>query len=441
MIKSLSGRVFFVLLVGVIASASLTLWLTLGERQRSLIQYRESHFLERAEQLILDLDALPPENRVRLLQIAPRLGIKINPISEIGATLPENSQNAITIAEKLGPDFHLVSLPSDDCLQNNNAQTITACEIFAITLRDGKIFSFSLLPRKNPIPPLHIDFYFYLIFFLLSIGALTYFVTRMTIRPLQQLSQAALNLGNDINHPPLLVSGATELRQASNAFNAMQARIRQYIQQRTHMLAAITHDLQTPLTRLRLRLEKVEDPQLRERLIADMSSMQDMIREGLALARSMDSNENMQTMDLDSLLDSVVSDACDAGQPVQLEGKSRMSIKAQPQALLRCVNNLVDNALKYGHYANISVQQDANHNATIRIQDGGDGLPAEQLEKVFTPFYRIETSRSRDSGGTGLGLTIARNICEQHGGKLTLRNHPDGGLEATLVLPGNPFLQ
>ena len=114
MIKSLSGRVFFVLLVGVIASASLTLWLTLGERQRSLIQYRESHFLERAEQLILDLDALPPENRVRLLQIAPRLGIKINPISEIGATLPENSQNAITIAEKLGPDFHLVSLPSDD---------------------------------------------------------------------------------------------------------------------------------------------------------------------------------------------------------------------------------------------------------------------------------------------------------------------------------------
>ena len=113
-----------------------------------------------------------------------------------------------------------------------------------------------------------------------------------------------------------------------------------------------------------------------------------------------------------------------------------MSVKAQPQALLRCVNNLIDNALKYGQYANVTVHNELNQTAVIRIRDGGPGMPEQELEKVFTPFYRIETSRSRESGGTGLGLTIARNICEQHGGTLTLRNHPDGGLEAILKLPG-----
>jgi signal transduction histidine kinase len=119
-----------------------------------------------------------------------------------------------------------------------------------------------------------------------------------------------------------------------------------------------------------------------------------------------------------------------------LEGKANMSIKAQPQALSRCVNNLIDNAIKYGHHAAVSVQQEANDIATIQIRDGGPGIPSEELEKVFAPFYRLETSRSRESGGTGLGLTIARNICEQHGGTITLFNHPEGGLVVTLKLPG-----
>jgi len=311
-----------------------------------------------------------------------------------------------------------------------------SCESFAITLHDGSHISLMLLPPRNPLPPISPDFYQYLLIFLFCIAALALLVARMVIRPLQRLSQAAFDLGNDINHTPLVVAGATELRQASSAFNAMQARIRNYIEQRTHMLAAITHDLQTPLTRLRLRIEKVSDQDLRDRLISDLSAMQEMVREGLLLARSMDSPEQRQLVDLDSLLDSVVTDATDAGQPVKLEGKANMSVKAQPQALLRCVNNLIDNAIKYGRYANVAVQKEGNHIAVVRIRDGGTGIPEEELEKVFTPFYRLETSRSRESGGTGLGLTIARNICEQHGGSLTLRNHPEGGLEVILKIPG-----
>ncbi len=436
MIKSLSGRVFLVLLLGIIASACLTLWIALGERQNSLVQSRESHYLERAEQLVMAIDAMPAENRVEFLRMLPRLGIRIGIEPDLSEALPNKTFNASMMADRLGPEFHVTSLPFMPCPIFGGPGVMGQCETFAISLHDGTHISLMLLPPRNPLPPISPDFYQYLLIFLACIAALVYLVTRMVIRPLQHLSQAALDLGNDINHPPLVVAGASELRQASSAFNAMQARIRNYIDQRTHMLAAITHDLQTPLTRLRLRIEKVSDAELRDRLIADLSAMQDMVREGLSLARSMDSAEQRAAMNLDSLLDSVVADAADAGQMVTLEGKSNLSVRAQPQALVRCVNNLIDNAIKYGRYAQVTVENAANQTAVIRVRDGGPGMPEEELDKVFTPFYRIETSRSRESGGTGLGLTIARNICEQHGGTLTLRNHPDGGLEATLRLPG-----
>jgi len=224
------------------------------------------------------------------------------------------------------------------------------------------------------------------------------------------------------------------VRQAAAAFNAMQARIKRQIQHRTHMLAAITHDLQTPLTRLRLRLEKVGDGDLRHKLLEDLAVMQSMVREGLELARSMDSAEVMQMLDIDSLLDSVCADAVDARQDVTLEGSTRASIMAQPNTLRRCLINLVDNAIKYGRYARLKVARDGS-DIVITIRDGGAGIPADQLEAVFDPFFRLETSRSRDTGGTGLGLTIARNIAENHRAVLELRNHPEGGLEVTLRLP------
>jgi signal transduction histidine kinase len=256
----------------------------------------------------------------------------------------------------------------------------------------------------------------------------------MTTQPLKQLAQAAKDLGNDINHPPLALTGASEIRQASAAFNAMQARIRQYILQRTQMLAAITHDLQTPLTRMRLRLEKVSDRELQERLIGDLSAMQAMVREGLDLARSMDTTETMQMLDLDSLLDSVWADANDASQAVTLDGRASMALLGRPMDLRRCLVNLIDNAVKYGREAMVVVDRIGGA-ARIRIRDKGPGIADAELARVFEPFYRVETSRSRESGGTGLGLTIARNIAEQHGGSIALANLPEGGLEVTLMLP------
>jgi signal transduction histidine kinase len=214
----------------------------------------------------------------------------------------------------------------------------------------------------------------------------------------------------------------------------MQARIRQHIAQRTEMLAAITHDLQTPLTRMRLRLEKVGDEELQQKLLGDLSAMQQMVKEGLDLARSMDTTEAMQRLDLDALLDSVCSDAADAGQQVDLKGEADMALMARPMDIRRCLVNLIDNAVKYGKRAHVTVERMAGA-ARVRIRDEGPGIPQDQLARVFEPFYRLETSRSRSSGGTGLGLTIARNIAEQHGASLSLANHERGGLEAVLVVP------
>jgi signal transduction histidine kinase len=453
--RSMGGRVFLILLVGVLASASLTWWLSFGERQRMISQLRESRAMEQAEQFILTLDAIPPKGRPVFLATAKRFGLRSEPLgADSGSVqaMKQKTEFAQALSERLGDAFRVVSLSPQqfDCmppLRRHFAEGFgppppprSACEVVAVRLHDGSQVRVSVLPPRPIPPPPRVEFV-YLALFLASIAALAYIVSRMTVIPLKRLARAAEDLGNDIDHPPLPQQGASEIRQAAAAFNAMQARIRNHIRQRTQMLAAITHDLQTPLTRLRLRLEKVQDAELRERLIEDLSHTQAIVREGLGLARSMEASEALQPLDLDSLLDSVCSDAAEAGQAVSLKNKSGLRVMARPNALRRCLVNLIDNAVKYGHAAEVSVQKEeaggagAAIAARIRIRDQGPGIPEEEMQKVFEPFYRLETSRSRQTGGTGLGLTIARNIAEQHGGGITLHNLEQGGMETVVTLP------
>jgi signal transduction histidine kinase len=282
--------------------------------------------------------------------------------------------------------------------------------------------------REPELPPTAI------LLFAFCIALLAWLVARIATRPLRQLADAADNL--DITHvsEPLPENGSGEVRAATRAFNRMQKRIYEDVRERTGMLAAITHDLQTPLTRLRLRLEKLPDEALRNKLVGDMQAMQQMLQEGLELARSLDTHEAKQLLDLDSLLDTLCSDAAEAGQQVEYLERTSVRLKAHPLALRRALSNLLDNAVKYGQRAEVSLSQDA-HQCHIRIRDFGPGIPPELLETVFTPFYRIEHSRSRETGGTGLGLAIARNIVQRHNGELMLSNHPAGGLQVDVVLP------
>jgi signal transduction histidine kinase len=216
----------------------------------------------------------------------------------------------------------------------------------------------------------------------------------------------------------------------------MQTSVRNHIEERTYMLAAIAHDLQTPLTRLRLRLEKVDDPELRAKLVADLGATQDMVREGLDFARSIGMNEPFERVDIDSLIESLCNDALEAGCEVTFDGRIGQPIMASPHALRRCLANLLDNACKYGKFAHVSIKRKDNK-AVITIIDGGPGIPEDQFESVFQPFHRLESSRSRASGGTGLGLTIARIIAEKHKGRILLGNmaSADLGLMVTVELP------
>lgn len=464
---SIANRVFLILLAGILVATLTTTWLSSNERRSTLRELRLQHIAERVEQVVLALDTLNPQAREVVLQAAGNFGFEAAFVNTVGGTVDNYASPMVDILKsRLGEDRQMVVQRETDCAPRHppseqahdvpartdnepdrldNARNET-CRIIYVSLRDKALLRLRLhMPGEPPMLRNHNtgvlpDGVPYIVLFLLLIAILAYVVAKMTARPIKQLASAATELGQDIDHSPLEEKGPTEIRQAAKAFNAMQARIRRQIQHRTHMLAAITHDLQTPLTRLRLRLEKVSDKELQQKLIGDLAVMQGMVREGLDLARSMDSTEAVQTLDIDSLLDSACADAADAGQQVQLQGSTRAFILAQPNALRRCLTNLLDNAFKYGHRADVSIAlaPSTPGYVLVRIRDHGPGIQEDQLEAVFEPFYRLEASRSRDTGGTGLGLTIARNIAENHGALLSLHNHPEGGLEVLLSLPLPP---
>lgn len=456
--SSIANRVFLILLAGILVATVVTTWLASNERRSTLKELRYQHIAERIEQVVLALDTISPEARQVVLQTADKFGFEIAFVNSVGDTLkPSNGPMADILRARLGTDRHIVVQQETDCAPRmqrrdfppppSGKPPIETCRVVYVSLKDKVLLRMRLHVPGDPPMMRGRNGGFggyaslgggpYVLLFLVLIAMLAYVVARMTARPIKRLATAATELGRDIDHPPLAEKGPTEIRQAAKAFNAMQARIRRQIQHRTHMLAAITHDLQTPLTRLRLRLEKVTDPDLQQKLIDDLAVMQGMVREGLELARSIDSSETMQRLDIDSLLDSVCADASDAGQSVELQGKTKAFIVAQPNALRRCLTNLLDNAFKYGQRAEVSIALDdlLPNRVLIRIRDHGPGIPEDQLETVFEPFHRLETSRSRDTGGTGLGLTIARNIAESHGALLSLHNHSKGGLEVLLSLP------
>jgi len=443
-VMSMHGRVFLVIIGGIVASALITGGLAAVEGRRTFTQVRAAHNADRVEQLVGALEAVPPEVRPVL---AAKLGRGMSAqFAEPAASLQENDAELTdALVDELGRDRNITAAAGTqaDCATkrgDNGASVHSAtapCQVISLRLRDGT--PLRLVLRSQPdvtwSRPHSPRWLLYATVFPLCLGLLAYVVARMATRPLGHLARAATALGGDINQPPLPESGPSEVRHAATAFNMMQARIRTYIEERTSMLAAITHDLQTPLTRLRLRLEKVADEALRDKLVADLAATQRMIREGLDLAMSLEAGDGMmQRVDLDSLLASVCADAVDSGEDVTLNGQTRVSLLANPVALQRCLSNLIANAVKYGGYARVTAAREGNK-AVIRVNDGGPGISEPQLEKVFEPFYRVDASRSRETGGTGLGLTIARNIARQHGGSLTLRNAPSGGLECTLTLP------
>jgi signal transduction histidine kinase len=269
---------------------------------------------------------------------------------------------------------------------------------------------------------------------LVIVMSIALFVTARSItRPLSELARAADSVGRDLRQPKIAERGAREIRNAARAFNTMQDRMQRYLDSRSRVLAAMSHDLKTPLTRLRLQVEMLDDTAAQGRLGKQLDEMESMVHGALALFRGLDDNEAFTPLDINDMLATLQSEFAEMNAKLSIEGYATRSILGKPQALRRCLTNLIANAVKFGSRAAIVVEDGSS--LVVRVRDDGPGIPEDQLERVFEPFYRLESSRNRDTGGSGLGLSIARDVIQAHGGSLVLRNLPVRGLEATVTLP------
>ena len=301
----------------------------------------------------------------------------------------------------------------------------------AVQLIDGGWLNFDVASVSS-LPVASWDLILSIILTVAVAIALSLFPVYRLTRPLARFTQAAEALGRGNLEEPVPETGSIEVRRAAHAFNDMQKRIRRLVDGRTQMIAAISHDLRTPITRLRLRAEFVEDPEAQRRMLADLDEMESMIRSTLAFAREDSDREPVLTLDLVALLREVVEEFPGASLAPDLPSSHQLS--GRPLALRRCFRNLIDNAIKYGKAARLGLQLDGK-SALVTIDDDGPGIPEEERVSVFRPFYRLEASRNRDSGGTGLGLAIVQSIVLIHGGEVTLENRPEGGLRVTIRLP------
>lgn len=270
-------------------------------------------------------------------------------------------------------------------------------------------------------------------------AALTLWAVRRLTAPVRTLAAAAEALGRDVNAPPLPEGGPLEVATAAAAFNTMAARIRRFVQDRTELLTAIGHDLRTPITRMKLRAEFVDDEEQRAKMLADLGELEAMVSATLAFGRDARTTEPVTSLDMVELLRTVLDEAADAwpdmADKLSYEGPPHLTMRARPLALKRALANLVANAILYGGGTRARLVPPSDGVAVIEIEDDGPGIPPSELERVFEPFHRGEPSRSRETGGVGLGLPIARNIFRAHGGDVTLANRPMGGLKATVTLP------
>jgi signal transduction histidine kinase len=267
----------------------------------------------------------------------------------------------------------------------------------------------------------------------LAMAPVAYIFARRLAAPIRIFASAAERLGRDPRAEPLVLTGPAEIRAAVGAFNEMQGRLRRYVEDRTAMMGAIAHDLRTPLTRLRFRIEGLPEEQ-RAKMSSDIDQMEEMISAALNFVRDTTRPGERTPLELSSLLESLCDEMAETGAATEVESGEKVVLEGDPMALRRLFSNLLENAVKFGGRARTRVFRDES-NAFVEIEDDGPGIPPADTERVFEPFYRREPSRSRQTGGIGLGLAVVRSIARGHGGDVALVNRAGGGLTARVQLP------
>ena len=426
---TLAGRTIIILVFGLGLFHLWSIWIYQSGTESLLGSTRDLGLAERMVSVARALDELPPDEREQTAHAlsAADLEIHWSPLS-LGGARPAESQQVALLRERLqrlAPDItddHLRFGFSDDVAHHRHLL------LASVRLKDGSWVTFSSDAFQPASSSAH-DVLGSLTAMAVGILIVSILLVRSINAPLRTLARAADRIGTGMSAYEAPETGPQEIRQVAKAFNEMQA-----IDDRTHTLAAVSHDLKTPLTRLRLRAEYVGDSALRKAIDGDLEEMEGMIDSALAFLRGDVTQEETRTVDLGSILKTICDQAADAGQDVELTGSNRAALPCKPLALKRALINVIDNAVKYGKRARVELE-DRPQQSIVTIEDAGPGIAEHEQERVFDPFYRVEGSRSRETGGTGLGLAVARTIVRAHGGEITLRNKEIGGLRVTISLP------
>jgi len=423
--RTLASRLWLVFLVGLILAQALTFAAQYYERYESTKTAMLGNFEHDTATSIAILDRLPADERLAWTKRLQRRNYDyLLREHDPGIALTSNDLAATaaqSLQVSLGSNYDLTFVEIPGPRQHFQAQ---------VRLADGSPVTIDVRPSVRPLSPW---LPFVLVGQLLLMIGCTWLAVRIAIRPLSRLAEAVENLDPNAHPVQLDETGPREVANAARAFNSMQARIAAYLKERMQLLAAISHDLQTPITRMKLRAEFMDDSVEKDKLGNDLNEIEHLVREGVAYARSVHgATETSCRISLDSFLDSLVCDYQDTGREVSLRGQNGAIIETRPHALRRVLVNLVDNALKYAGTAEVEINGDASTGVSISVLDRGPGIPEEILAEVVKPFYRVESSRNRSSGGTGLGLAIAQQLTVAIGGTLSLRNREGGGLCVTL---------
>jgi len=438
--SSLAGRTALVLILGLMAVQALGLTIHAFDRLELQRAAEAREISMRSFVLWRALVLAPPARRPAILaeaELPASVVASVDPVSTLPPNLPR-VPGAMARAFRLdgpgpppGPRRLRPAEVQSGWLGRGN---------FHVSLRFPDQDWLNLAIRMPTPRPWHSDnFLVAFIAMSLAAGLMIWWGVRRLTRPVAALAAAAERLGRDVNAPALPTSGPREVATAAAAFNTMASNIRRFVADRTQMLAAISHDLRTPITRLRLRAEFLEDDEQRRKMLADLDEMEAMIASTLAFARDDAAHEPASPVDLASLLRTVLDEAADANPEraadITFDGPEHLVLELRPVALKRALSNLVGNALKYGEAARMTLERRPEQ-VVITLEDDGPGIPDTEQEAVFQPFHRVEGSRNRETGGTGLGLTIARSILRAHGGEVALHNRTEQGLRVVVRLPG-----
>ncbi|HEY6834052.1 MAG TPA: HAMP domain-containing sensor histidine kinase [Pseudolabrys sp.] len=424
--RTLRWRLFLIIFTGLVAAHALSFGALFTERTMSARATMLTTLERDVGSSIALLDRLPVQERSRWLTMLDRPTYSY----EIGAGLPgvpELSQRAIEIADTINEaaarrfPVRVESIPGDTMRLQAH-----------VTLSDGSIVTIDILPALMPVASW---LPYVLVVQICVLIFCSWLAVRLAIRPLLRLADAAEGLDPSRKSPRLDESGPTEVAYAATAFNAMRDRVTHYLHERVQILGAISHDLQTPITRMKLRAEMAEGGSEKDRLISDLSEIERLVRQGVAYAKSAQGDlEKPTRLDIGSFVESIAFDYQDIGKPLTVKGAVYLAVQTRPHALRRILTNLIDNALKFAGAVEIEIELNEAKSVRIGIFDRGPGIPPDQLEAVLQPFYRLEQSRNRDTGGTGLGLAIAQQLSSAIGATLVLSNRPGGGLAAIVEL-------